>query len=176
MNTTYQPELQAAYINNNRIKMKKIMAVIIMSFFYLFIVGTVAFIVVGIPILRIVKPEISLSISILLSLCLYQMILKYRNCYTSYFSCTNRIIYLKGFIISALLCIVLSLLMMEIFRLGVWGLILAQIVSQVFYNLWHWSLLAHKELNMTSKDIILIGTGECVNLLETFLWRKNDKV
>lgn len=167
--TAYQPELQAAYINSNTDKLRKTMSLIVMSFIYLFILGTAGFVMVGIPLLKIVKPSTVVSVPILLGLCVYQMILKYRNCYTSYFSCTNRILYMNGFIVSAIMCVLFSFLFIGPLNMGVWGLIFAQILTQAIYNMWRWSSLANKELNLNNKDIFVVGTKECKKTIIKFL-------
>lgn len=153
-----QPELQAAYINQDNEKMKRSMSVIVMSFVYLFLLGTAGFSVIGIPLLRIVKPTAVVSLPVLLGLCVYQFTLKFRNCYTSYFSCTNRIWYLKSFCVSAVLCVALSFFTMGVLHWGMWGLIVAQIASQAAYNAWHWPLLAHREMGLTLHDLLVSGT------------------
>ena len=136
------------------------MAVIVTSFICLFILGTVGFIVVGLPVLKLVKPGTIVSVPVLLGLFLYQFMLKYRNCYTSYFSCTNRIIYVNGFVVSAILCVFFSFILIGPLQFGVWGLIAAQIFSQGVYNFWHWPMLAHKELNLRSGEMICMGISE----------------
>ena len=168
----YQPELQSAYINANTQKTRESMSMIVMSFCYLFILGTVGFCVIGIPLLKIVKPETVISVPVLLGLCVYQFILKFRNCYTSYFSCTNRILYMNGFIVSAVLCVVLSFIMMGHLNMGVWGLIFAQIISQAVYNLWKWPLKAHKEMNLSVDELFKLGTRKTIELIYGFLPRK----
>lgn len=166
---TYQPELQAAYIGADSEKMRKIMSMIVVSFIYLFLGGTVGFCIVGVPILKFIKPSAIVSMPVLLGLCLYQFILKYRNCFTSYFSCTNRIIYMRGFIVSAFVCMGFSFIAMGYLKMGVWGLIIAQIISQAFYNLWKWPLLGYKELELSVKDMFYIGNREIIKLLQSFI-------
>lgn len=162
MYNTYQPELQSAYILNDRAKMCKIMSVIVMSFVYLYLAGIILFCLGGMPILNFIRPSATASYPVLLGLCAYQFILQFRNCYTSYFSCTNRIIYLRAFLCSAILCIVLSLFLAGSCQLGIWGLIMAQIISQAVYNLWKWPLLAHRELHLSAGNMICAGSRELV--------------
>ena len=166
---TYQPELQVAYISADKDKMRKTMSMIVVSFVYLFFLGTASFCVIGIPFLKLIKRSAVVSIPILIGLCVYQFILKYRNCYTSYFSCTNRIIYVGGFTISAILCVGLSFVAIGPLNMGIWGLISAQIISQAVYNLWKWPSLGHKELGLSIKDMIYIGNQETVALLKQFI-------
>lgn len=171
---TYQPELQASYVIDDKEKMKKTMSLIVVSFCYLFLLGTAGFCIAGMPLLKLIKPSAVTSIPILLGLCAYQFILKLRNCYTSYFSCTNRILYLNGFVTSAVLCVVLSFIAIGPLNLGVWGLIIAQIVSQAIYNVWKWPILAHKELGLILKSVFEIGTKEVENFLKSFIAKKNN--
>lgn len=61
---TYQPELQVAYVVNDKNRMRKTMSMIVVSFVYLFILGTAAFCVMGVPLLRIIKPSVVVSIPV----------------------------------------------------------------------------------------------------------------
>lgn len=157
--TTYQPTLQEAYLNSDLPRIKKSMSVVVMSFVYLFLLGGLALITVGMPLLRILKPTIDITYGIVLGLLAYQFMLKLRNCYTSYFSCTNRICYLNAFIVSAFLCTTLSFIMIGPLHLGISGLIIAQICSQI-YNFLIWSMRAHKEIGLGIRDMIYLGSAE----------------
>ena len=167
----YQPELQYAYINKQSEKTRKIMSIIVMSYVYLFILGSLLFCIVGLPLLRLIRPSAVVATPVLLGLCAYQFTLKFRNCYSSYFSCTNRIIYVKGFVVSAFNCVIFSLIALGLLKCGVWGLIVAQIASQAIYNLWRWPYLAHKEMGLSISEMIIMGTKEGKALLLGFVHR-----
>ncbi len=171
----YQPELQSAYISANKEKLRKTMAMIIMSFSYMFLIGMVAVCTIGLPVLRLIKPGAVVSIPVLIGLGFYQYILKFRNCYTSYFSCTNRIVYMNGFITSAILCVFLSFIAIGYLNLGIWGLIFAQIVSQAVYNLWKWPYTASKEMSLNFVSTIQEGTIETIYLIKRLIPRKSVK-
>ncbi len=168
---TYQPSLQASYVNQDQEKLKRTMSVIVTSFCYLFVLGTVGALVVGLPLLRIIKPEQIVSGGMFLALCTYQFMLRFRNCYTSYFSCTNRIPYLKSFVVSALMCVSLSFIFMGPLKLGVPGLIAAQIISQLVFNVWYWPIKANKEMGLTFGQTIARGTQELMGTIRGFLAR-----
>ena len=173
--TAYQPTLQEAYISKNDDKMRQSMSIIVTSYIYLFLLGTLVVVVLGIPFLRIIKPGITIRASIILGLCAFQFMMKFRNCYTSYFSCTNRINYLNGFVVSSVLTIVLSLIFTGHMSLGMWGLIAAQIISQGVYNVWHWPLLAHKELNYSFSDLIRMGNQNIASMIKEILNNRGTK-
>lgn len=159
MYSTYQPALQAAFVNRDATRMRMTMATIVFMYVITFMVGFVLVITVGLPILRLLKPEAVIGVPLLIAVSANQFILKFRNCYTSYFSCTNRIIYMNAFVLSALLCLVLSFLFIGVLHWGVWGLILAQIASQMIYNMWYWPSKANRELNLSLNSIANIGTN-----------------
>ena len=167
----YQPELQSSYVSGNKEKVRNTMAIIVTSFVYIFIICLVGVCVVGLPLLRLIRPTAVVSVPVLLGLAAYQFILKFRNCYTSYFSCTNRILYMNGFVASAILCVVLSLIAIGWLNLGVWGLIGAQIISQAVYNLWKWPKLASAELNLSMRDTFIIGTKNMKTAFNRILHR-----
>lgn len=157
---TYQPALQAAYINQDKKKMQSYMSVIVTVYIGTFAVGLAGILAVVLPFLRWFKPSSAVPVPVFLGLSLYQFMLKFRNCYTSYFSCTNRLPYVKSFVISAALCVLLSFLLMGPLKLGVFGLIAAQVVSQAVYNVWYWPYKVHTELELSFFGLFRIGMKE----------------
>lgn len=157
MYNTYQPVMQSAYIIGDKKEIRKCMSIVSVTYIGLYMFGTIIMITVGIPILGIIKPESVISIPVFLGVALYQFLLKFRNCYTSYFACTNRVIYVKAFVISAVGCVLLEFVCMGWLKQGVWGLITAQIISQVVYNVWYWPLKAHKEMGLDIREMMVIG-------------------
>lgn len=166
--SAYQPTLQAAYVRQDKDKMRNTMSMVVVTYILMFAFGLAGTLLIGLPILRLIKPETIVSVPILLGLSLYQFILKFRNCYTSYFSCTNRIWYVRSFAISAIICILLSLLFTGCFRWGMWGMIFAQIISQAIYNMWAWALKAHIELQLSYFQMFKYVVGRWVKKSESY--------
>jgi O-antigen/teichoic acid export membrane protein len=164
----YQPALQAAYINRDKKKMQSLMSVIVTVYICTFAIGLAGTLAVVLPVLRWFKPSSAVPFSVFLGLSLYQFMLKFRNCYTSYFSCTNRLPYVKSFIISAVLCVLLSFLFMGPLKLGLFGLITAQIVSQAVYNIWYWPYRAHRELELSFPEMFRIGIEKIKSRIPRF--------
>lgn len=154
--TAQQPAIQTAYINKDYKNIRKIMSQIINVLFLLFIFLTGLNIYIGLPILKLIKPEINITVSFFICLCLYQFLLRLRNCYTSYFSCTNRVIYLKSFIVSSVLSIILSFILLKYFNANLYGVIFSQIFSQIIFNCWYWPQEVHEELEINFYNMIKI--------------------
>ena len=153
--------------------MRKTMALIVVSFVIFFSMGIILVITVGIPILRFIKPDVHLERKLMIGVALYQFMLKYRNCYTSYFSCTNRIPYVRAFLMSSLLCVCLAYTGLKMFDIGITWLVLAQIISQGIYNFWYWARRAHIELELSIKDTICLGIEELFGIIVSFV-RKGE--
>lgn len=165
MYTSYQPSLQSAISNREETRVKKDFAYTVFVYIIITIIGTAAVVVIGRPVIRLIKPEMNIGVGIMLGVSFYQFILKFRNCYTSYLSNSNRIIYFRAFMIFAIVCVGLEFLLCGVFNMGMWGLVIAQVVSQMIYNVWHWPLVVHRELNMNLYELLKLGFLETRNKL-----------
>lgn len=165
MYNTYMPSLQSAAVLNDKDKMKRYMSVIVVVYTVVFIIGMIGVIFLILPILQVIKPDYIFSIPVILIAGLYQFILKLRNCYVTYFSSTNRVIYAKAFMISAVICVALSYSVLRFFSLGVYGLLFVQIFSQMIYNAWNWLIKAHRELDLKPKEMIGFSIEELKGLI-----------
>ena len=143
---TYQPSLQSNLVQGNYTEVRRIMNLIKRVYILSFALGVLLVVTIGLPILRFIKPDVIIGVPVLMGLFLGQFMLGYRDCFTSYFSCTNRLIYMPAFIISSIACVLLAIVLMGIFKMGMWGLVIAQVVSQGAFNVWYWPAKAKKEL------------------------------
>ncbi len=163
-----QPVIQSAYISKNQTKMRSTMSLIVVSYVAIYTLGLIAILLFGLPLIRLIRPETTPSISIMLGVGIYYFILKFRDCYTSYFSCTNRIPYTKAFVLSSITCVVVAILFLKYTNWGLWGLLIAEISSQMIYNVWHWPVIVHRELKLRIPQMMKLGVGEIRYILESF--------
>lgn len=175
MYTTNQPVLQSACINNDTEKQKRTMSLIIVSFTFLNIAGVLFIVTVGLPLLRLIRPEAVVSVSVMLGIGIYQFVLKFRNCYTSYFSCTNRIPYVKAFLLSSVVCVIFAIISMGYFKWGAWGLIGSQLISQGVYNAWAWTRKAHQEMKLSFRETRALGYDELRKIVIDFFSGRGKK-
>ena len=70
---------------------------------------------------------------------------------------SNRILYYKCYIVTAVCAIVISVITTAIFDTGIWGLIWSQIIANAVYNNWYWPRLVMKEQDIKYLDIYTIG-------------------
>ena len=148
---SYIPEMQEAYAHRNSERLKDDFSLGFVSYLILYPLGIIG-IMVLIPFINLIKGKEMLSASLIIAVGIYQFMLKFRECYSWYLASTNRVIYYKSFIISALVCTALSVLLVGIFRMKVNGFIISQIISQGLFNVWYWPLYVNRELKFSSKD------------------------
>lgn len=79
---------------------------------------------------------------------------------------------MKAFIISSVGCVILALTFMGWFSWGVWGLVTAQLISQCAYNAWHWTVKAHREMELGLLETLHLGGEETKKIISSFLRRK----
>ncbi len=149
MYSAYEPSLQSAYVHHDREKQKSCMSVIVITYILLFIFGMLMLLLIGLPIISWLRPSYAISIQMILLAGFYQFILRFRNCYTTFFSSTNRLYYMRSFIISAFLSVILTVIFAEMTNLRIWGFLIAQIVSQALFNMWYWTIKVHQELQLS---------------------------
>jgi O-antigen/teichoic acid export membrane protein len=155
--STYQPSLQAAYINNNISESKKLMSISMTVYCTLFWCGMLAVIVIGIPILALINSEMTFSIPILLAIAIYEFFLKHHSFYASYISNTNNVPYMMAFLISSISGIMLAIILITTTSMGIFGLIVAQIIVQGLYNNWIWPYRVMKSINTNPLEMFKIG-------------------
>jgi len=170
--TTYQPSLQAAYINSNVSESKRLMSIAMTVYCVLFWVGILSLLIIGIPALAIIKPDIVFNIPILLTIAIYEFLLRHHSFYASYISNTNKVPYMKAFLISSFAGITLSILVIKLYDVGIFGLILPQIIVQIVYNNWIWPFKVIKSLNTTPVQMFKIGLKE----VSSKILRSNSKI
>lgn len=152
------PVLQSSYITGDKETAKKAHSKSILAFCFVFIVGMIGLILVGIPFVRLFRNSIHISVIMVLSIGISQFLIVLRNCYASFLSTTNRVDYWLSFIISGVSAIVLSVVLLKSFGSNIYYIILASIICELSYNAWHWARQVHTELSMGFIEMFKIGT------------------
>lgn len=163
--TAYQPAIQSAYVLNDKYRLRKLMSTAITVYYALFFIGIIGLLIVGIPILTIIKPEMKFNIPMLIFIGIYMFLLKHHCCYASYISNTNYVPYTNSFLISSIIATILSFIAIKFTFLGVWGLIIPPLIVQAVYNNWIWPHKVLKSLDINLIESIKIGINELRNLI-----------
>ncbi len=87
----------------------------------------------------------------------------------SYYSSSNRMIYMKDYLIASVFGVVLASVVAACFNMGVYGLVLSFSVSQIF-NMFKWRKRCYRELGIRWIDAIKHGRKFACT--EIFKWEK----
>ncbi len=163
--TAYQPAMQSAYANNNVAESRRLMSLAMVTYNLLFWGGTIGLMIIGIPILKVVKPDYVYDKLVILGIAIYNFFYKRQTYYASFISNTNRVPYMLAYIISSISGIVASIVLVCYLEMGVWGLIIGQFVPQLVYNCWKWPLAVYKMLGIKGIKFAVIGVKELKTLI-----------
>ncbi|WP_282020646.1 O-unit flippase-like protein [Planomicrobium okeanokoites] len=170
--TAYQPSLQSAYINNRQNDSKVMMSLAMTVYGLTFWFGFIALIIIGVPLLGYLNPDTVINIPILLGIAIYDFLLKHHSYYASYISNTNKVTYMKSFLISSLMSILLAIVLIKVTSWDLWALIIAQIISQVIYNNWAWPYKVMRSLDTNMKEMFEIGIREILKFGSLYLKKR----
>lgn len=162
----YIPALQTAYIRDDKRDAKEIHSMCIFVYCIVFLLGMCGILVVGVPLIHFIKPEMDLDRWLLCGIGLSQFLVVWKNCYASYLSTTNRVEYWKAFICSGVCAVLGSVFFITFFEWGIWGIILAAVIAESAYNLWHWTLQVHRELHFGILEMFCIGKKKFFRMLK----------
>jgi O-antigen/teichoic acid export membrane protein len=160
----FQPSLQAAHINKNINKSKTLMSTAMTLYHFVFWISVIVLVIVGIPILSLIKSDVEFNIPILLAIALYIFLLQHHSYYASFISNTNNVPYVRSFILSSFGGTSCAILFIQTTNLGILGLVFAQIFVQGVYNNWTWPNRVWKSLDMQYVDVFKIGIKEIKKL------------
>ena len=166
-----QPEWQSAYVADDKDTLQKDTGIVMSMYLYISIAGVLVLLLFGPPVIAILKPEMQLDRLMIFGLAIYLFFYTRTSYYASFLSNMNTVPYAFAFIISGLAGLLLSYLMIRFTSMGVWGIIIGQIVPQALYNYWKWPRVVLGRLEISSKDVVTIGTKEIREKMKLFIGR-----
>ena len=165
IHNAHTPVFQSSYIKGDKETLRNTQAFCVFIFIIVYVVGITALEIVGIPIIGLMKKDVKLDYLFILIYAVYQFMLSYRNCYGSYLSCTNRVIYWKSFVITSFCVVGGYTILLKTTSLGIWGIVFTCIIGEAAYNFWKWPSMVNRELNLNFLSIFRIGYSELCILL-----------
>ena len=153
----YQPAMQSAYAHNDLKEAKRLMAVAMVTYTSLFWLGVLLLETIGISLLTLVRSDFKYDRWIIMGIALYVFVYRRQSYYASFISNTNRVPYVKAYVFSGTIGVVLAVIFIKFFNMGLWGLILGQFIVQIAYNCWKWPSIVYRMLKTSFIDILQIG-------------------
>ena len=146
---TYYPSYQFAYAKDDTASQREIIEKSIPIYWLVGLIGAAGVMTVILPVLSQIRATSVPSISLFLTIFVYTILLNHYMVFCNLILSTNRIPFLKSFIISSAAGLVLGAVFSFSFNIGAYGLVIGQAVPQLIYNIWKWPLFVVSELNTT---------------------------
>lgn len=132
------PQLQMLYAQGELLREKYLAEKASSSFIIMYLVGSALVGLVALPILKTLKPSYAVDLPFYLLMAVYYFIWKTGTNFAAFISNRNTIPYVRAFITSSIAGVLLSIIFVVVFDMGVWGLVVGQLISQLVYNFWKW--------------------------------------
>lgn len=152
----FYPSYQAAFARRDATRQRDIVQRCLPIFWAMALVGVAGVIFIAFPLLRLVKPESIPSAALFLLMAAYIVLLQHHTVFCNFILATNKIPFLRSFIVSSLAGVMLSVLLVGWAGMGIEGLILGQATAQAVYNNWKWPHVVARELS-TSYPALFLG-------------------
>lgn len=169
-----QPEWQSAYVVNDRDTLRKDTGIVMSMYCYVSFIGIFVLFLFGPPIIALLKPEMIIDRMMILGLAFYLYFYTRTAYYASFLSNMNTVPYAFAFIISGLAGVFISYLLIRYSTLGIWGIVIGQVIPQILFNFWKWPSIVLKYLDLNVLDVIIIGTEEIKNKVGSIFGKQHE--
>lgn len=167
----YFPAIQSAYVSKNRKLMRQLYAKSMACTFHLSFWGVIGFILVGIPIVQLLRHDfiIEKTSFFVLALAMY-LLSRHRNS-AAFISTMNKLPYTFSFIFFGVISICATYVGLAYFHLGLWGLILIPLAVQSIYNNWKWNQVVNRYLHTTEIRLMRQGTADLMRIVRNKIFK-----
>lgn len=163
--STYQAKMQSTFIAGEVEKTKEVLSTALVVYYILYFLGSVSLCTVGIPILAVIKSNTKLDTAFLAVLLVYMLFYKNQLLCASYIAGTNRIPYMKAYLVSGVAIALLTAALLAYSGLGMWSLVVVPMAVELAYDYWRWPMFVLKELHMGVLDVVRYG---CLGIKHIF--------
>lgn len=166
--TASQPAIQSSYMMDDTMEMRRLLGKSLTTMLAFFILGSLALVTLGVPVLSIIKPGSVFDTSVVLYLCVYHCLYRYQLICSSFISNTNQVPYVWAYLVTGIAGTILCYVLCARFNLGVWGLLVGQSIVQI-YNIVVWPTRAARIVHVRQIDLLKCGIEEILCNLKRLL-------
>lgn len=161
-----QPRLQYTNAKNDIVTSKEIVSISITSYYALYFTGSFILFFIGIPLLSYIKHDMIIDIKMFISIFIYIGVLYGQNAFASIISTKNVLPYVKGFVITSFVSLVVNFLYLSISRNPrIDFLVYFLLSTQLLYNSWKWPLYVFKDYNLSIVEVLKLSLYYSLRLI-----------
>lgn len=140
-------------------------------FLWVSVVSGAVIILIGEPILRLIKSSTALPVMLVMILYFIHMLLEnFHSMCASMIVTNNEVPFVRAAIISGIIIIMCNVFTLQFTSLGLLGVVLGQLVVQSAYNHWKWPLWIFKELSLNPYKLVNMGHKRSIMQLRNLLY------
>lgn len=163
--SAYQPQYSNACLIRDTAEQKRITCTTDFIYKIIFWSGMAATILFGLPVLRILRPDMEIEIPVLFFTGFFYYLYNQQGLFVSMIASSNRILCCRSYVVTAVCSFCCSLILVRNFQAGIWGIIAAGLITNLLYNNWKWPLFVLRELDISYLDIYREGYKNCSQTL-----------
>lgn len=167
------PVLTNAKVVNDIECQQRKLSLSVVSFFAVSILGTIFCVAFLGDILVLLKSNTVFNSMLFLGVALYYIPEKNYAINAGYVAIGNELPFVRSLVLTSIARIVLLMLGTYVLKLGVWGIVLAGVISNYAYIVWKWPAVAMKQLKLTPFKLVKIGSVELYRLIVS-LFKRNQ--
>ena len=151
--STFYPQITQYRVQNDFEGVKRLYLKSKLWLIFVFVVCGIGLILAGEPLLVFIHSKTHLLSQSALSLFVFIAFFDASTGFaTGSLLTKNEVPFFKGLLTAGVLSLVLLMFFFMFTKFGIWGMILAPAIAQIFYQYWKWPLTMKNELNIKIKD------------------------
>lgn len=156
------PSLQSAFASGDVKRERELVAKSSAAYIALYIVCGAGVCFVVMPLVVLIRPSYSLPLPVLALMLIHYLLWKQSTNFAAFISNRNKVPYINAFIAFAAAGATLSAAL-SAFGLGIWGLIVGQLTSQMVFNNWYWVRYVCQWFDCGYGALLREGFGKLLN-------------
>lgn len=156
------PSLQSAFASGDVERERELVAKSSAAYLALYVVCGAGVCLVVMPLVVLIRPSYSLPLPVLVLMLVHYLFWKQSTNFAAFISNRNEVPYIKAFIAFAVAGTALSAALSAL-GLGVWGLIVGQLASQMAFNNWYWVRYVCRWFDCGYVALLREGFGKLLN-------------
>lgn len=157
---TIVPMLTDLKVSNDKDKEIKLLSKAVTVYWLLYWCGVLGMSVIGMPLLRLLKPNTVIPLGMFLFVGLYMFLERNHSLFCNYISLSNTIPYVQAGVYSGLITVVTLFVAASVFHADIYALMFIQFFIQLSYNNWKWPYVVLKSIKINLFTMFKIGVKE----------------
>ncbi|MBU7554189.1 O-unit flippase-like protein [Pediococcus ethanolidurans] len=174
INNAYLPLIQIKMVNKRKQDLQRIIGRCQTAYIFVFLAGILGVFFVVMPLVSYIRPGFTFSTLTFVLMAVYYFLFNQQSGYAMYIAAANELPYVTGFIISAVLSVLMTTSVLMFTNFGLTGMVCVQIIIQAVFNNWYWPRYFYKREKLDMNQTMRIGFEEWLFALKkTFKNRSN---